>query len=165
MQTQINRALVALASATIVAWPSGLARAQPPSGGDTVVSPVDTLTAAQGSDAGRIAARQPDVLGRAMLGFVSGLPIGFSVPSLAYGGIAGVALGVAGIEAAGRIGDTSPPSSSGIQERGGAFRAAYIKSYRTTLGQRQRGAARNGGVLGSIAGFGLLYFLITHMTT
>lgn len=165
MKTRINHALALFAAAAIVSLPCDKARAQAPDDSDTVVAPVDTFTAVQGTQAGRIAARHPEVFGRGMLGFVSGIPIGFSVPSFAYGGIGGVALGVAGIEAVGRLGDTPPPSSSFIQERGDAFKAAYIESYRTTLSHRRRDAARTGGVLGSIAGFGFLYFLFTHMTT
>ena len=157
MRTQIHSALLVIACTYILCVPAVVATAQAATG--------DTLTAVQGAQAGQIAARRPEVFGRAMLGFVSGIPIGFSVPSFAYGGVGGVALGVAGIEAAGRLGDTAPSPGAEIQARGDAFTKAYIESYSTTLSRRRVGAARTGGVMGSVAGFGFLFFLLSHMTT
>jgi len=118
--------------------------------------------------AGIEAANERNVAGQAILGFVGGLPIGFSALVLGQGDtptILAGAVGVAIIETTWRIGSAAPPPTPAVEERGGAYARAYARSYRERLLERRRKAARVGGLVGTLSGLGLLFFALSQVTT
>ena len=130
--------------------------------------PVDTGTAEEGLRAGSAAADDPDVTGRAMLGFIGGLPIGFLGALVIQGdpaGFIGLGSGVGIIGAAWRVGNAKPPPSRYIRERGEAYERSYSESYEKRLRERRRNAAMLGGLVGGVVGFGILFALLSQITT
>jgi hypothetical protein len=128
----------------------------------------DTGTAEEGLRAGSEAAEDPSVAGRAMLGFIGGLPIGFLGTSVIKSnavGFIGIASGVGIIGAAWRTGNTTPPPSGHIRERGEAYEHSYSESYKKRLLERRRNAAMLGGLAGGVVGFGILFALLSQITT
>jgi hypothetical protein len=103
-----------------------------------------------------------------MLGFLGGLPIGFLGTLVIQGdpaGFIGLGSGVAIIGAAWKAGNAKPPPSPYIRERGEAYQRSYSESYEKRLHERRRSAAMLGGVAGSIVGLGILFALLSQITT
>jgi len=159
--------VVAAAVSWSIATPVG-AQQVPPQNSATPRVPADTGTAEEGLRAGSAAAEDPDVAGRAMLGFVGGLPIGFLGTLVIQGdpaGVIGLASGVGIIGAAWKAGNAKPPPSGFIRERGEAYQRSYSQSYEKRLRERRRNAAMLGGVAGSVVGFAILFALLSQITT
>lgn len=130
----------------------------------------DTGTAGQGAIAGAITARKHPVFNRGLAGFAAGLPIGFSLPLLIAGighGAPGIGLGGGILVGACCLGEVSlpPPVSASIRSRGDSFQRAFEASYRHEVVERRKNAATKGAVAGSLAGLGVLYFLLSQITT
>jgi hypothetical protein len=123
---------------------------------------------AEGARAGVAAAEERDVAGRAVGGFLGGLPIGFFgilVLQPDPAGAIGVGGGLAIIGASWKLGGIEPPQTQSLRERGPAYRRAYTRSYGERLIQRRRNAALLGGVAGTLAGFALIFALISSIDT
>ena len=128
----------------------------------------DTSTAEEGMRAGIEAANDRNVAGQAILGFVGGVPIGFSALVLRQGDAPAIlagAVGVGIIETTWRIGNATPRLTPAVEERGAAYARAYSRSYRERLVERRRNAARVGGLVGTLSGLGLLFYALSQVTT
>jgi hypothetical protein len=137
-------------------------------GASVTVLKADTGTYAEGMRAGIEAANDRNVAGQAILGFVGGVPIGFSALILGQTDTPAIlftAVGVAIVETTWRIGSTTPPRTPFVERRGDAFSRAYSTTYRERLVQRRKKAARLGGVAGAIAGAGLLVLALSSSST
>jgi len=103
-----------------------------------------------------------------MLGFIGGLPIGFLGTLVIQGdpaGFIGLGSGVGIIGAAWRVGNAKPPPSQYIRERGEAYERSYSEGYEKRLRERRRNAAMLGGLAGGVVGFGILFALLSQITT
>ena len=145
-------------------------RAQQVPGGTTVAVPIaaDTGTTVEGASAGIVAAEERVVAGRAMGGFIGGLPIGFLGLLLTRAdpaGAIGVGSGLVIIGVSWKLGGIEPPQTQTLREHGPAYQRAYSRSYGERLRQRRRNAAILGGVAGTVTGFGLLFLLLSSITT
>ena len=163
----LGRILIAAGAAWFIAMSVG---AQHASAQDSA-SPkpiADTGTAEQGTRNGKSAAEDRAVSGRAMLGFLGGLPIGFLGITVSQGdpaGAIGIGSGAAIIGAAWRVGTAKPPPSRYVQSRGEAYARSYSESYEKRLLERRRNAALLGGLAGTGIGFGVLFLLLSQLTT
>ena len=158
---------VAAAVSWFIATPVGAQQASAQNSATPRV-PADTGTAEEGLRAGSAAAEDPDVTGRAMLGFIGGLPIGFLGTLVIQGdpaGFIGLGSGVGIIGAAWRVGNAKPPPSQYIRERGEAYERSYSEGYEKRLRERRRNAAMLGGLAGGVVGFGILFALLSQITT
>jgi hypothetical protein len=129
---------------------------------------VDTGTAAEGLRAGSASAAERGVAGRAIGGFIGGLPIGFLGTLLIQGdpgGPIGVGLGLGIIGAAWKLGKIEPPQSQSMHERGETYKRAYLESYKERLSERRRKAAILGGLAGGVTGLGLLFMILSEIDT
>jgi hypothetical protein len=163
----LGRILVAAGAAWCIATSVG---AQHASAQDSAsVKPAaDTGTAEEGSRDGKSAADDRPVSGRAMLGFIGGLPIGFLGITVSQGDPAGaisIGSGAAIIGAAWRLGTARPPPNRFMQSRGEAYARSYSESYKERLLERRRNAALLGGLAGTAIGFGVLILLLSQLTT
>jgi hypothetical protein len=162
-QTSPILSIVFLFAATIV----GAQRLPGQSIGPAQIA-ADTGTVAEGRQAGTAAAGEVQVVGRAAVGFIGGLPIGFLGILVTQGdpaGPIGVGTGLLIIGAAARLGDTRPPRTQSLSERGDSYRRAFTESYGKRLLQRRGKAAMLGGLAGAVTGFGLLLALISQIDT
>jgi hypothetical protein len=103
-----------------------------------------------------------------MLGFIGGLPIGFTGILVIQGdpaGFVGIGTGVVIIGAAWRVGSAKPPPSRYIRGRGEAYERSYSESYEQRLLERRKKAAMLGGLAGGAIGFGFLFLLLSQITT
>jgi len=160
--------LLAAFAAYLVSGSNLPAQQIPPAGTSlTAVVTADTGTAAEGRRDGSAAAAERSVAGRAIVGFIGGLPIGLfglvgpGDPALAIG----VGSGVGIVGAAWRLGRSDPPLNQSIQERSESYRRAYSESYKDRLRKRRGKAAILGGVAGVVSGFGLLIALLSDLDT
>ena len=142
---------------------------QVPAGGSCAVPiAADTGTTAEGARAGIAAAEERVVAGRAMGGFIGGLPIGFLGILVIQGdpvGAIGIGAGVGIIGASWRLGGIEPPQTQSLRDHGPAYQGAYARSYRERLLDRRRKAAILSGVAGSVTGFVLLFMLLSSIDT
>jgi hypothetical protein len=164
---RVGRVIVAASAAWFIAMSLGAQRA---SAQDSVSLKVlaNTGTAQEGSRDGKSAAEERPVSGRAMVGFIGGLPIGFLgilVLQGDPGGAIGIGSGAAIIGAAWRVGTAKPPLSPYIQSRGETYARFYSESYEERLLERRRNAALLGGLAGSAIGFGFLVLLLSQYTS
>ena len=164
MRSRVRITVRSLALAAALAAPA-LAPAQ------IAPAPADTLTAEEGTHAGRLAARQPTVAGRALAGFVGGLPVGFfglialRDPSPEPKAFAGA--GLAAIVAAASVGSVAPGDSlaSAAASYGPVYQRAFTEAYGRRLGSRRRAAATAGGLLGAGVGLATLIAFLSGMST
>lgn len=117
---------------------------------------------------GQRAAEQRFVGGRALVGTLAGLPLGFFGSLMLVAGpqpelVAGAALGGTGLILARRAGDTTPHDSLAAlaAKEGPVYEQAWRAGYSERLGQRRRRAANVGGALGALIGAAFIaaYFL------
>lgn len=131
---------------------------------------MDTLAAAGRRD-GRAAAGKQDTGPRFVLAVAGGLPVGFfGLPALSdQDPIQVVSAGVGLILMGGAAvaGGAAPPAglADSAAARGIVYERAFREGYAERLRARRRSAALWGGLTGTTAGFGLLAFLLSQITT
>ena len=163
----LTRIVVAVAASSFLAVPVG-AQQVPAQNPATPPVTADTGTAVEGSRNGRSDADDPSVAGRAVLGFLGGLPIGFLGPLVSQGdpgGSIGIGSGVGIIGAAWIVGSAKPRPSPYHRERGEAYWRAYSESYKERLLERRAKAAVLGGLGGVLFGFGVLFLFLSQYTS
>jgi len=126
----------------------------------------DSGTAAEGLRDGSADASERSVAGRAILGFLGGLPVGFFAPSaIAFdpGAIVGAALGVGIIGAGWKLVNAEPRPDHKNRGRGESYNAAYTEMYQERLLERRKKAAILGSLAGAVSGLGLLVSLLSQL--
>lgn len=155
------RLLVALVACTLVGAPL---RAQ--------TTPADSLLHAARADAHE-AARDPFVGGYFATGFLGGATVGFVAPiaalspnkeAVAIAGLGG-ALVFATLDQAGQPVRTLPDSIRWrVADQPPEYQEAFRVAYAQRLTRRRVRAAKNGGIVGTLAGVGFFGFLVYSFT-
>lgn len=118
---------------------------------------------------GRRDAGAQDLVGRGVVGFIGGLPVGFFGPFVLLSRepvtLLPPGLGVAVVVAAAGVGSTEPPSYlvTAAAVRGPAYETTYRAAFADRLRERRQRFAFVGGGLGAATGLGILIYLATHI--
>jgi hypothetical protein len=162
VRTRVIVALCCLALGTPVAAQDTTAVSiAPPSG--------DSTSWSAGRAEGHASANEALVAHRALIGFVVGLPMGFSlIPTAVTFNpvfLAGEGVAVATVVGVARVGNANPPVTLLEQAaaRGPDYERGLREGYSERLRSRRARAVVNGTAVGVATGVGLLLWAVTHI--